>query len=181
MGKIVFITGGCRSGKSSYAQTLAESSGVAYVFIATCPSDLDGEMNARIEKHRKERGEKWKNIEESLDIGSAIRYAAMEYEADIILVDCLTLWINNLMYRAFMTDTAFTEKDVFSLCSDIIDVCGKIRSDVIFVSNETGMGIVPENNSARAFRDLLGRCNQVIASASDEAFFMVSGMALKLK
>lgn len=133
MGKIVFITGGCRSGKSSYAQTLAESSGVVSVFIATCPSDLDGEMNAEL-KNTERKGERDGKILRNpriLGLQSVMRQWSME--ADIILVDCLTLWINNLMYRAFMTDTAFTEKDVFSLCSDIIDVCGKIRSDVIFV------------------------------------------------
>lgn len=181
MGKIIFITGGCRSGKSAYAQNLAESVDGIRLFIATCPSDLDSEMNERIERHRKERGDKWENMEEPFDLQAAIMHSAPEINADVILVDCLTLWVSNLMHRAFLKKTDLTETDISGLCSGIIMACAEIDSTVIFVSNETGMGIVPENRVARDFRDLVGRCNQIIASASEEAFFMVSGIALKLK
>lgn len=178
MGDLIFISGGCRSGKSAFALKIAEKISGDWLYLATCPSGIDDEMDSRIDKHILERGSGWLSVEEPIDLAGAIRENS---RLGVILIDCLTLWVSNLMHRAFIDKVEITEDEISERCGDLICACREAQSNLIFVSNETGMGIVPDNEASRKFRDLLGRCNQVMASASDEAYFMVSGLSLKLK
>jgi adenosylcobinamide kinase/adenosylcobinamide-phosphate guanylyltransferase len=178
MGQIILVTGGSRSGKSSWAQNTAEAISDRRVFIATCPV-IDEEMQERIRKHRKARNERnWHTIEEPLDIAGAIDSS---HEFPVALVDCLTLWINNLMYRAGKENAAITETDIVMECRRVIGAAKLHPGAVVFVTNEVGMGIVPENAQARLYRDLSGRCNQVMAEACDRVVLMVSGLPLEMK
>jgi len=178
MGEIILVTGGSRSGKSSWAQKTAESMSPRRAFVATCPV-VDNEMRERIRKHQKARDERnWHTIEEPLDIAGAIDSS---HGFPVILVDCLTLWINNLMYRNEKENAAITETDVAIECRRILNAATRHPGSVLFVTNEVGMGIVPENAQARLFRDLAGRCNQVIAEACDRVLLMVAGLPLEIK
>jgi len=178
MGQIIIVTGGSRSGKSFWAQKTAESISARRVFIATCPV-VDDEMRERIRKHREARDERnWHTIEEPLDIAGAIDSC---HEFTVVLVDCLTLWINNLMYRAEKENVTVTETDAAIECRCVAEAAKRHPGTVLFVTNEVGMGIVPENAQARLFRDLAGRCNQVMASESARVVFMVSGIPLEVK
>ena len=178
MGQVIMVTGGSRSGKSSWAQKTAESMSARRVFIATCPV-VDDEMQERVRKHRQARDERsWHTIEEPLDIAGAIDSS---HEFPVALVDCLTLWINNLMYLAEKENKAITETDIAAGCRIVIDAAKRHPGTVLFVTNEVGMGIIPENALARLYRDLAGRCNQVIAGACDRVVFMVSGLPMEIK
>ncbi len=178
MADIIMITGGSRSGKSSYAQNKAEEIGGPLLYIATCPA-IDAEMEERIRRHRNERATKdWKTIEEAIDLAGAL---LKNGEGRTVLVDCLTLWINNLMYEAQKREESFTEENIAVHCRNLILACQKISGTVIFVTNEVGMGIVPDNETARRYRDIAGRCNQEIAKAANEVALLVSGIPLILK
>ena len=178
MKQFILVTGGSRSGKSSWAQKTAEAISARRVFIATCPI-IDDEMRERIRKHREARDERnWHTIEEPLDIAGAIDSS---HKFPVVLVDCLTLWINNLMYRAKMETMTITETDVAAECRIVIEAAMRHPGSVLFVTNEVGMGIIPENALARLYRDLAGRCNQVIAEACDRVVLMVSGFPLEIK
>lgn len=177
MGYIQLVTGGGRSGKSSYALALANDVQGRRCFIATCPL-VDDEMKERVRKHREERpASEWDTIEEEIDLSGALKRAS---DYDVVIVDCLSLWVSNLMYRAAGRGRIIEEEEITFLCSSVLGSCGG-AADVIFVTNEVGMGIIPENREARLYRDLLGRCNQVIAAGADEVTFMVSGIAMKIK
>jgi adenosylcobinamide kinase/adenosylcobinamide-phosphate guanylyltransferase len=178
MAKIIFITGGSRSGKSVHALDIADSISGPRAYIATCPA-LDEEMEERIKKHREARqSSAWQTIEEAFDIAGALREAA---NCRVILVDCLTLWLNNLMYDAAERGRDVTEDDVVEYCEEIVEACAGIAGTVIFVTNEVGMGIVPDNLLSRTYRDLAGRCNQIIADAADCVIFMISGIPVCIK
>lgn len=176
--RIIYVSGGCRSGKSAQAQRLAEALEGRRGYVATCPR-IDPEMDERIARHRRDReGRGWRTIEAPLELGEAIRSAA---GLDVLLVDCLTLWVNNLLYEAQRENRDLGEDEVAGLCRELVEACRGREGTVIFVSNELGMGLVPADSMARRYRDLVGRCNQVIAAAADEALFMVSGVPLTLK
>lgn len=178
MGKIIFITGGSRSGKSDYALNLGESVPPPRTFVATCPK-TDEEMERRIIAHQKKRAaSSWETLEETTDLPAAMRRAR---NSNVIIVDCLTLWINNLMYEAQAENKEITEEDVSQDVSKAIDVCREIGATVIFVSNEVGMGIVPGDANTRLYRDLVGRCNQMFAEAADAAVLMVCGIPQIIK
>jgi adenosylcobinamide kinase/adenosylcobinamide-phosphate guanylyltransferase len=178
MAGIILITGGSRSGKSGYAQKLAEALPGPRAYVATCP-DIDPEMARRVEKHRdSRRAGDWETIEETVDLAGAIRRAGI-YR--VLLVDCLTLWVNNLIYDADRRGGIFTEETTINRCRELIADCRMFSGTIIFVTNELGMGIVPENELARRFRDCAGRCNQLIAAAAAEVTFVVSGIPLRLK
>lgn len=178
MAEIILITGGSRSGKSAFAQKRAEALSGPRAYIATCPV-IDPEMEERIAKHREaRRGKGWVTIEETVDLAGVIRRAGT-YR--MLLVDCLTLWINNLLYEAEKRGGIFTEEAAANRCRELIDACGAFGGTVIFVTNELGMGIVPDNETARRFRDIAGRCNQEIAAAADTVTLVVSGIPLHLK
>lgn len=178
MGRIVFVTGGRRSGKSTYAQKLAESYDPPMLYIATCPV-IDEEIKTRIENHKKEReGAGWDTKEETLDIAGVIREAG-GYKT--ILVECLTLWINNVMFEAGKNGEEVTELKISEMAREVLVECGKLDSTLIFVSNEVGLGIIPDNRLARDFSDIAGRVNQIIAREADQAVMMVSGLPIILK
>jgi adenosylcobinamide kinase/adenosylcobinamide-phosphate guanylyltransferase len=178
MNTLILITGGCRSGKSAFAQRIAEGLEAPKIYLATAPV-LDDEMALRIAKHQADRAAaQWRTVEEPLDIAGAI---VPLLNNETVLVDCLTLWINNLMYDAEQRGTQITEEAMARRCQEVIHACRHRAGTVILVTNEVGMGIVPANPPTRLFRDLAGRCNQVMADASDMAICMVSGLPLYLK
>lgn len=177
MGAIILVTGGSRSGKSAHALRLAESRPGPWTFIATCP-EIDEEMAVKIEAHRRERdSKKWTTIEEETDLAGAIQRAA----AGVILVDCLTLWVNNLMHRASLTGREVTEGEVAGMTDAVVRAARSAPGTVIFVTNEVGLGIVPPDAPTRLYRNLVGRCGQAIGAAADAAVLVVCGLAITLK
>lgn len=168
---VVFIIGGCRSGKSRYALEYAEK-GRQKVFIATLQVK-DEEMAERVKRHRKSRGKDWATVEEPLNIGDALK--DNRNNADVIVIDCLTLWITNLMLAEKTADDILTETD--KLCS-ILNECS---CSVVLVSNEVGNGIVPDNKLARDFRDIAGMVNQKVASACITVIRMSAGIPQVIK
>lgn len=166
---VALILGGARSGKSRFAEELAINSGLRRVYVATSPV-IDTEMDERIALHRAQRGNDWRTIEEELDlVGVLTREAAPD---TVILVDCLTLWLNNLLYR---------ERDVALEARRLAEALESIKGPCVLVSNEVGMGIVPENALARSFRDAQGRLNQDIAAVAQKVIFVAAGLPLVLK
>lgn len=167
----ILVTGGARSGKSSFAEQKAQEISSALTYIATAQA-FDNEMQERINAH-KERREigNWQLIEEPMDLCGALISSDKE-EHGLRLVDCITLWVTNLL---------FAEHDVKSETLQLIDVLSRQQNPVIMVTNEVGMGIVPENALARKFRDLAGMTNQSIAAIADEVYMTVSGLPMRLK
>lgn len=176
-GSITFITGGSRSGKSRHAQTLAEARDGTRGYIATS-AVYDDEMRARVDRHRAERaGRDWNTIEETTDLAGAIRAA----NERVLLVDCLTLWVTNLLLKSEADGDLIGEDEIAAASRDVLDAARAHGGEIFFVTNEVGMGIVPENALARRFRDLAGRCNQVFANSADHAILVVSGLPVQLK
>lgn len=169
MSQVTLILGGARSGKSRHAEGLAERHKGPRLYIATAEI-TDEEMRERIGLHRKQRGTGWKTIEAPLDLVGQLRDA--DDAKSFILIDCITVWINNLMYHG---------KDVTDEVAQLSVLLPRLRARVVIVSNEVGLGIVPDNALARAFRDEAGRANQVLAQAADEVVFIASGLPLTLK
>lgn len=165
----LFILGGARSGKSRHAQACAEALPGELVYIATGQA-FDDEMAERIARHRADRGPRWRTVEAPLELPQAIGDAAREDR--VLLVDCLTLWLSNLM---------LAERDLESATERLVRAIGNAPGTIILVSNEVGWGIVPENALARRFRDAAGRLNQSIAACVDGAVLIVAGLPLKLK
>ena len=172
MSEIIFITGGARSGKSRLAEELAQRSGGPLGYIAT-GEPKDAEMRERITRHRERRGPAWQTIEEPLDLVKAVRGHDDRFNG--ILVDCITLWLANLL--GYYHDPQKVLAEVVSF----IAVFPVLRTPLFLVSNEVGMGIVPEIALARTFRDLAGETNELLAKAADEVYVMFSGLPLKLK
>ncbi len=170
--KMYFITGGARSGKSAFAERLAEGISGKRAYIATAQA-LDPEMAARIERHRKKRGSSWDTFEEPLAIAELTQKLNGRYQ--LVLIDCLTLWLSNVIARTGEDEVVMQRSE--ELTGALRDFAG-VR---IIVSNEVGLGIVPDNPMARRFRDLAGIINQRMAQAADEAFFVAAGMPLKIK
>lgn len=166
---LTLVTGGARSGKSAYAEDLVLNSGLDPIYVATAAAH-DEEMARRIDAHRKRRGAKWMLVEEEIDLPGVISEQAKT--GRIILIDCLTLWLSNLL----MAD-ADIEKQVDKLC----DALSVVRGDIVLVTNEVGLGIVPDNALARRFRDLAGTLNQRIASMADRVILIVSGISVTIK
>ena len=178
MAEVILITGGSRSGKSGYALKQAEALPGPRAYLATCPV-IDPEMARRVEKHREARKTSdWETIEETVDLAGAIRRAG-RYR--VLLVDCLTLWVNNLLYEAESRGEVFTEEATAVRCREVIDACGAFLGTILFVTNELGMGIVPDNEATRRFRDCAGRCNQMLAEAAGTVTLVVAGIPLQLK
>ncbi|MDP2910837.1 MAG: bifunctional adenosylcobinamide kinase/adenosylcobinamide-phosphate guanylyltransferase [Candidatus Omnitrophota bacterium] len=171
MAKITLILGGARSGKSTYAVSLAKKH-KKVAFIATC-QPLDKEMRERILLHKESRPRNWKTFEEPKDIGGLLGKIGNEF--DCIIIDCLTLLISNLML------TGYKEKEVLRKIEAMLVILKKNKAKVIIVSNEVGMGLVPANKLGRDFRDIAGKVNQAAAEESDDVFFTISGIPMKIK
>ncbi len=170
--KITFITGGARSGKSNFACRLAAESKGETTYIATAEPG-DSEMEKRIEKHRRKRPRHWKLVEEPIDMKSALRQAK---GSNFIIIDCLTLLITNWLLKKNSTGSK-----ILSDLSQFLIELKKLPANIIIVSNEVGMGIVPGTKLGRTFRDICGQANQLVADHAEEIYFLVSGIPLKIK
>lgn len=171
-GKIIFILGGARSGKSSYAVALAKKYRRKITFIATA-RPFDEEMKERIKKHRESRPNTWRTIEEEIDIEFLLQ--KLNKENEIIIIDCLTVWVANLQLKYKNKEKIENKIRCF------LKVLENIKSKVIIISNEVGLGIVPDNKISRDYRDILGWLNQEVAKLSSEVCFLISGIPLKVK
>ena len=178
-GKLIFITGGARSGKSNFAEKTAMSLGKSVAYLATA-QPLDKEMAFRIKKHREKRLNTWETYEEPIEVRGLVSRLGLEKE--VILIDCLTLLTSNLLLRKEdkVEDCKWQEEILLEI-KKLAEVCYKIPAQVIIVSNEVGMGLVPDNTLGRVYRDILGRVNSIIADKADEVFMMFSGIPLKIK
>jgi adenosylcobinamide kinase/adenosylcobinamide-phosphate guanylyltransferase len=166
---LTLVLGGARSGKSTHAETLIEAAGCRAIYLATATAG-DEEMAARIRDHRQRRGDRWQTVEEPLDLAGALRCHAAADAA--ILVDCLTLWLSNLMGAG---------RDVVAECRTFVDALPALGGPVVMVSNEVGYGIVPADPTSRAFRDHAGRLHQEIAKFAQRVVLVVAGLPQTLK
>ncbi|RWX78371.1 bifunctional adenosylcobinamide kinase/adenosylcobinamide-phosphate guanylyltransferase [Neorhizobium lilium] len=168
-GHVVLVLGGARSGKSAFSERLVAAKGLERHYLATGRA-YDDEMVQRIARHVEDRGEGWTTHEVPLDLPQHL--AQLDSPTHTVLVDCLTLWVTNLMME---------ERDVAAAGDALLAQLSICTSHVVLVSNEVGLGIVPENRMAREFRDHAGRLHQRVAALADEAFFIAAGLPLKLK
>lgn len=168
-GSVTLFLGGARSGKSRLAEDYCKRSGLRKIYIATGEA-LDGEMAARVATHQARRGSDWLTVEEPRDLVASLNtYAKPE---NIVLVDCLTLWLTNVL----LADNSDPEAETEALARAL-----PVAGPVVFVANETGLGIVPETKLGRRFRDLAGSLNQQIAAVADSVTFVAAGLPLRLK
>jgi adenosylcobinamide kinase / adenosylcobinamide-phosphate guanylyltransferase len=167
--KIVLVIGGARSGKSAFAEDMAAKSGLAKIYVATGQA-FDREMSDRIDIHKQRRGPDWENVEDPFDLARVLKETARGDRS--VLVDCLTLWITNLMIE---------QRDFVREADALLALLPEIEGQIIFVSSEVGLGIVPDNYLARSFRDHAGRLHQQIAALADEVYFVAAGLPLKMK
>jgi len=170
--RIIFITGGARSGKSDYALKTAEDIGSMRGYIATAEA-LDDEMRERIEIHRKSRGNNWHTLEEPRYLLNL--FESLQTKYDVLIIDCLTLWVSNLM------GDGLNDEEILKMADNLSMKIDSLKLNFIIVTNELGMGIVPDNPLGRRFRDIAGKVNQIIAAISNEVYFMVSGIPVKIK
>ncbi len=165
----VLVLGGARSGKSAFAERLVSETGLSRHYIATGRA-FDDEMRERIARHREDRGEGWRTHEEPLALAERIADVARKDRA--VLVDCLTLWVTNLMLEG---------RDIAAECAGLAAAVKAAPGRLVLVSNEVGLGIVPENRMAREFRDHAGRLHQQIAAIVPQVYFVAAGLPLKMK
>ncbi|MDI6776133.1 MAG: bifunctional adenosylcobinamide kinase/adenosylcobinamide-phosphate guanylyltransferase [Syntrophales bacterium] len=170
---MVLVTGGARSGKSNFALKLAEKLEGKRLFLATAEA-LDEEMGQRIQRHRKQRGNRWDTLEEPIYLGKALRPVLGLYKT--ILVDCLTLWMSNLLGK-------YPDQDekVVEIIDDFFSCLSEFEGTVIVISNEVGMGIVPDNKLARIYRDQVGLLNQRMAERAEKVYVLFSGIPVEVK
>jgi len=169
---VYFITGGARSGKSAFAEKIAADICGKRAYLATAQA-LDAEMVARIEHHRQRRGSAWDTYEEPLAVAELLNKLSGRYQ--VVLLDCLTLWLSNVMAHSDGDEAVSRQSDI------LVEAIRNSKSTCIVVSNEVGLGIVPDNALARRFRDLAGFVNQRVAQVADEAYLLTSGIPLKIK
>jgi adenosylcobinamide kinase / adenosylcobinamide-phosphate guanylyltransferase len=183
--QLILILGGARSGKSTFAEQLAQRSGHSVAFIATATVS-DDDMHLRIERHRAARPANWQTIEEPLDLASAVQQAASL--ADVLLLDCITLWVSNWLFTQEAIDdassvtspyydSALAEIDKLLITFNTLDA----QKTLIIVTNEVGLGIVPSYTSGRIYRDVLGLVNQRLAAVADRVYLMVAGLGVDIK
>jgi adenosylcobinamide kinase/adenosylcobinamide-phosphate guanylyltransferase len=194
--KFILILGGARSGKSTFAQSLAKRPKESVLFVAT-GEPLDEEMASRIEEHKRMRPKDWRTLEIATKVGQRLQDQIKD--ADVVLLDCLTLLVSNILTKEDRTPLSSpltgedegegeiavaipeAEKQVMAEMEDLIDCIDKHECNFIVVSNEVGSGLVPENKLGRVYRDLLGKANQLLAHHASEVYFMVSGIPVKIK
>ncbi|HEV8723114.1 MAG TPA: bifunctional adenosylcobinamide kinase/adenosylcobinamide-phosphate guanylyltransferase [Candidatus Binatia bacterium] len=169
--QIILVTGGTRSGKSTYAEQRAGELGSRQLYLATAEAK-DEEMALRIAEHQKRRGSEWITIEESVELADVL--LARRNQIDCVVVDCLTLWLSNLLIRS---DENYVEEKVETL----VEILPRLDFHVLLVTNEVGWGIVPDNPLARQFRDLAGWANQRMAAIATEVILMVAGIPMVAK
>jgi adenosylcobinamide kinase/adenosylcobinamide-phosphate guanylyltransferase len=174
--QIILLLGGARSGKSRYAQQLARQLGDKVLFVATGEA-LDEEMQARIAEHRRDRPESWRTLEIPTGIGKAI--AKGIGDARVVVIDCLTLLISNLLRDE--PDYPEAEKRVTLEINELIATMDRLDASFVIVSNEVGMGLVPETKLGRIYRDLLGKANQMLAIHATEVYLMVACLPVRVK
>ncbi|SDH89511.1 bifunctional adenosylcobinamide kinase/adenosylcobinamide-phosphate guanylyltransferase [Desulfosporosinus hippei] len=198
MSQFTLITGGARSGKSSFAELLAAQDNRPVIYIATAQI-WDGEMAIRVKKHQQQRPSSWRLIEEPLEIGQTL--TQLKDEEGVILLDCVTLWLTNMLLAGQAEHSSqeangsastpdspdqshlynHVEPKVLAAVKEVAGLAQEIKPKVIFVSNEVGQGIVPENPLARAYRDLAGRSNQLLARSADHVYMVIAGLPMDLK
>ena len=171
---ITLVLGGARSGKSRYAEQLghdwlANNLNRERLYIATCQA-FDDEMSNRIDKHKQQRGDNWTTIEEPFQLADCL--TREQDKSRFILVDCLTLWLTNHL---------LAENNINQEISNLCDALQTANGDIVLVANEVGLGIVPENQLARQFRDHAGICNQRVAEVADRVVFIAAGLPLVMK
>ncbi|MGW9333001.1 bifunctional adenosylcobinamide kinase/adenosylcobinamide-phosphate guanylyltransferase [Bosea sp. NPDC055594] len=165
---LTLVLGGARSGKSRHAETLIEALPAPWIYIATAQA-YDEEMRARIAEHRARRSPDWRTIDAPMALPEALRVVP---RGRPVLVDCLTLWLTNLI---------LAERDIAIATGDLMLACREAQGPIVLVSNEVGLGIVPENALARRFRDEAGRLHQRLASQAERVVFMVAGLPMQVK
>jgi len=183
MSNSILVTGGARSGKSHFAQELAEKSGKTVLFVATATAG-DEEMRQRIAEHRKTRPASWSTLEATTHIGRQITDNIGG--AETVIVDCITLLINNILLQYDDIDddnfNALTmEKEITTEINELTDCIDRTNADFLIVTNEVGLGLVPANKTGRLYRDLLGKANQLLARHCNEVYLLVAGMPLLIK
>ena len=168
MAEIILVTGGARPGKSALAERLAQSCGNTVIYIATT-EPFDDEMQSRIDRHRARRDAGWRTVDAPLELPDML----VQTDGDAPrLVDCLTMWLNNLIYH---------NRDVGDEMNRLIKVISEQQADLVMVTNEIGSGLVPQTAEARKFRDLAGELNQMVAQAASQVYLSVSGIPVKIK
>ncbi|NIJ65165.1 adenosylcobinamide kinase/adenosylcobinamide-phosphate guanylyltransferase [Sphingomonas leidyi] len=165
----LFVLGGARSGKSRYAQQRAEALPGRHVFVATAEA-WDAEMAERIARHRADRDARWETVDAPRDLSAALDAASGT--GAVVLVDCLTLWVSNLL---------LADADIEQATAGLRAAIARFDGRLILVANETGLGIVPDNALARRFRDAAGRVNQAVAAVAEEVTFIVAGLPMRVK
>ncbi len=165
---LYFVTGGAASGKSTFAETLVRGTEKPKIYIATM-QPYDDEMRAKLTKHQADRGDDWTTIEAPINLVTIFENAQ---PTDVILLDCVTLWLTNVL---------LADHDVDAACGELVNALVTCPCDVVVVSNEVGMGIVPDNALSRKFRNMQGKVNQMIAARADTVITVISGLPLVLK
>jgi len=185
MGKIIFVTGGARSGKSTFAEDYCTGKSRNLGYIATAEA-FDEEMKDRIRKHKQQRGNLWETYEQSLNVEDIIAFVLDRH--DYVLLDCITIYMSNMMFSKCMDFENISIEEINDIESyikksigDILEKAKLAKGNLVIVSNEIGMGIVPENKIARIYRDYAGRANQICASNADEVYMVVSSIPVKIK
>jgi adenosylcobinamide kinase/adenosylcobinamide-phosphate guanylyltransferase len=179
LSNLILITGGARSGKSSFALELCEDISAERLFVATCPT-IDSEMDDRVARHKQEReGRGWTTIEEPLNLKDIFFETAKKY--DVILLDCITLWVNNILFSFEREGGEVNDKVIQQLAKEWLKTAKQCPGTVVCVTNEVGLGIVPENGLARKYRDLVGTVNQTIGKIADEVVLVSCGVPLYIK
>ena len=179
----ILIIGGARSGKSRFAQQLAQNSAGDVLFVATAEAG-DEEMKQRIEEHRKTRPSNWTTLEVTTNIGSQI--ARNIGGAQTVIIDCITLLVNNIIQQQEKlskeeTDVALIGEAILAECRELVNCIDRTDAGFIIVTNDVGLGLVPADKVSRLYRDWLGRVNQMLAEQADEVYLMVAGIPMKIK
>ena len=180
-GKFILILGGVRSGKSQFAQEMASRMGGGVLFVAT-GEPLDEEMRHRIEEHRKMRPSNWRTVEAPLSVGRRIREQIGD--AQVVIVDCLTLLVSNVIGRCGdpeQVDARLVSEKVAVEIEELVACIEEAGASFVLVSNEVGMGLVPDNRLGRLYRDCLGKANRELAERADTVYFMIAGIPMVVK
>ena len=180
-GKLIFVTGGIRSGKSLFAEKITSQLGQRVVYIATSLVE-DDEMRVRVELHRERRSENWRTVEEALDVAAAI--TGHGADCDVIMIDCLTVLISNLMFHhqdKMEMNRKELQEEILHQISSLAMAAKEVNANVVVVSNEVGLSLVSDNYLGRLFQDVVGLANQIVAGQADEAYFVAAGYPIDLK